>query len=326
MVASSPTFRRHAIAAACALATAGAVVLFPAGIAAAAPKPSKSELKSQLAKLNKQVDGLIEQYNAKRVELADAKKAEAKAKEKLSTAEGAYRQAEDRIGEIAGMRYQGSDVSLPTLMFGKSIGGAALLEQMAAEETAYLQGYAVARDTKKKAADEAAELTTRIRDQAEDVERRREEAGELIKEIEKRLDKLIEAGSGKRADGTWAPQLPAGSDNITPRTRQMRAELKERFTLTFPVGCYRSGGGGEHPLGRACDFMLSSGGSMPSAPQKALGDAMALWAINNGGKLGVKYVIWRQRIYTIGGSGWRSMSDRGSVTQNHYDHVHISMH
>jgi len=38
--------------------------------------------------------------------------------------------------------------------------------------------------------------------------------------------------------------------------------------------------------------------------------------------LGLKYVIWKQRINS--GSGWRGMNDRGSLTQNHYDHVHIT--
>lgn len=38
----------------------------------------------------------------------------------------------------------------------------------------------------------------------------------------------------------------------------------------------------------------------------------------------VDYVIWRQRINTRDGRGWRMMEDRGSITQNHYDHVHVS--
>jgi len=39
-------------------------------------------------------------------------------------------------------------------------------------------------------------------------------------------------------------------------------------------------------------------------------------------ELGVKYVIWKQRINL--GSGWRGMENRGSITQNHFDHVHIT--
>ena len=104
----------------------------------------------------------------------------------------------------------------------------------------------------------------------------------------------------------------------------MREQLRKNFKLPFSVGCFRSGGGGEHPLGRACDFMMSTGGSLPSAVNNALGDSIAAWTIENRNKLGVKYVIWKQRINH--GSGWSPMSNRGSVTENHYDHVHISMH
>jgi uncharacterized protein YraI len=38
----------------------------------------------------------------------------------------------------------------------------------------------------------------------------------------------------------------------------------------------------------------------------------------------VDYVIWRQRINSRDGRGWRMMEDRGSITANHYDHVHVS--
>lgn len=38
----------------------------------------------------------------------------------------------------------------------------------------------------------------------------------------------------------------------------------------------------------------------------------------------VDYVIWRQRINSRDGRGWRQMEDRGSITANHYDHVHVS--
>ena len=46
---------------------------------------------------------------------------------------------------------------------------------------------------------------------------------------------------------------------------------------------------------------------------------------------GISYIIWKQRFYapfnSIYGPAntWNPMSDRGSVTENHYDHVHVSM-
>jgi hypothetical protein len=39
-------------------------------------------------------------------------------------------------------------------------------------------------------------------------------------------------------------------------------------------------------------------------------------------------VIYRQHIWTVQRSseGWRPMSDRGSPTANHMDHVHVSVY
>ena len=72
--------------------------------------------------------------------------------------------------------------------------------------------------------------------------------------------------------------------------------------------------------------MLSSGGVLPSSAEIALGNEIAAWAIKNGGRLGVKYVIYRQRIYNLAFPGWRPMENRGGITANHFDHVHISMY
>jgi len=76
---------------------------------------------------------------------------------------------------------------------------------------------------------------------------------------------------------------------------------------------------GEHSSGRAIDFMISD---------PALGDAVAEWLRTHAAELNLYDVIWSQRIYTRerGGEGWRPMSDRGSATANHYDHVHASVY
>ena len=39
-------------------------------------------------------------------------------------------------------------------------------------------------------------------------------------------------------------------------------------------------------------------------------------------------VLYSQKIWTVQRSseGWRSFSDRGSTTANHYDHVHVSVY
>ncbi|MEV4174997.1 hypothetical protein [Nonomuraea sp. NPDC049709] len=305
------------------LIAAAAIAVLPATAASAAPKPTEAELRAQLKQLNTKVDKLIEQYNLKRVELAKAQQAAETAEAKLATAEQALTTAEQRVAEIARLRYQNADPSVPTLMLPQNAGSAALLEQLTAEQQAVVQGVAKARDDKQQASEEAAALATRIKSDTATVAEQRDEAEDVIDDIKDKLEDLVPFGTGRKSDGSWAPELPTGSDNITSRTRLMKAQVEKNFSLPFEVGCFRSGSSGEHPLGRACDFMMSTGGSMPTAVNNALGDRIAAWAIKNQDKLGVKYVIWKQRINH--GSGWSSMSDRGSVTENHFDHVHISM-
>ncbi|MEW9556362.1 coiled-coil domain-containing protein [Nonomuraea sp. NPDC050783] len=310
-----------ALPAAPARAQVAAVAPKPTALKLTAPKPTEAQLRAQLKRLNTKVDKLIEQYNLKRVELAKAQEAAGAAKERLAAADRTLATTEQRVAELARLRYQNGNPPVPGFMLDGA--SAAVLDQLTAEQQALVQNVAKARDEKKKAAAEAEALTDKIRDDAADVAEQRDEAEDVIDDIKEKLADLVPYAGGRTSNGTWAPELPAGADNITPRTRLMREQVRKNFALPFSVGCFRSGAGGEHPLGRACDFMMSTGGSMPTAANAALGDRLAAWALQNKDKLGVKYVIWKQRINS--GSGWRPMSDRGSITENHYDHVHISM-
>ena len=131
----------------------------------------------------------------------------------------------------------------------------------------------------------------------------------------------------KRLLDKFRPQSPTIGDSITPRMRGVRDEVDRRFGPFSAIGCYRPGSDGEHPLGRACDFMLSTGGVMPAASWIQKGYDIAAWAQANASRLGIMYIIYRQRIWDVrmASSGWVPMEDRGSITANHYDHVHISV-
>ena len=131
----------------------------------------------------------------------------------------------------------------------------------------------------------------------------------------------------KRLLDKFRPQSPVIGDNITARMRSVRDEVDLRFGPFGAIGCYRPGNDGEHPLGRACDFMLSTGGVMPAASWIQKGYDIAAWAQANASRLGIMYIIYRQRIWDVrmASSGWVPMEDRGSITANHYDHVHISV-
>ena len=75
---------------------------------------------------------------------------------------------------------------------------------------------------------------------------------------------------------------------------------------------------GEHASGKALDIMTSD---------VALGTAIAEFLQRNAAALNLYDIIWRQHIWTPvrASEGWRYMPDRGSVTANHYDHVHVSV-
>ena len=129
-------------------------------------------------------------------------------------------------------------------------------------------------------------------------------------------------------DGGNYPPEAIGPGGITERTAEMRAQAIEKFGAPYPVGCLRVGDPQDHGKGRACDFMTGPYGQMPNAAQEARGDALAAWAVANAKELGIHYVIWKQQIWNVerAGEGWRPMENRGSITQNHWDHVHISMY
>ena len=76
---------------------------------------------------------------------------------------------------------------------------------------------------------------------------------------------------------------------------------------------------GYHGEGRALDCMISD---------STVGWEIAKWVRAHAKELGAMEVIYRQHIWTVQRSseGWRSMSDRGSPTANHMDHVHVSVY
>lgn len=114
-----------------------------------------------------------------------------------------------------------------------------------------------------------------------------------------------------------APCARGGSveQGLQPDTIKVYRAVCAKFPEISSYGgrAPRSGSSG-HPTGRALDIMVSD---------KARGDEIAQFVIDNREKLGMTQVIWRQRIWEPG-SGWRGMSDRGSATANHFDHVHVT--
>lgn len=128
-----------------------------------------------------------------------------------------------------------------------------------------------------------------------------------------------QAASGGGISYAECPHGTSVEQGLTPdAVRVYRAVCAQFPQVTDYLGL-RSGGGA-HGEGRAVDVMVYS--------NSALGDAIAAWVRENYKALGVSEVIWAQRIWTVQRSseGWRWMEDRGSVTANHYDHVHVTVY
>lgn len=122
----------------------------------------------------------------------------------------------------------------------------------------------------------------------------------------------------------YAGLAVAKSENagLQPQTAAFKEEIANLFGITSFSG-YRPGDSGDHGKGLAIDFMVPV--------SSALGDQIAEYAVQNMVSRGINYIIWKQRFYAPYDSKygpaytWNPMPDRGSVTENHYDHVHISM-
>ena len=73
---------------------------------------------------------------------------------------------------------------------------------------------------------------------------------------------------------------------------------------------------------RAIDILVSDVYGKVPTDDNALGNEVAAFVLAHQPDHAITYVIWRQRYND--GAGWDPMEDRGSITQNHYDHVHVS--
>ena len=68
--------------------------------------------------------------------------------------------------------------------------------------------------------------------------------------------------------------------------------------------------------------LFAPGSPLAAAP---LTERIARYAAANAGRFKIDHIIFEQKIWTPYRPYWRPMEDRGSITQNHYDHVHISI-
>ncbi len=142
----------------------------------------------------------------------------------------------------------------------------------------------------------------------------------------------------RNSNGSWPKESCSISDPtpadgcITPRTNHSLNEGKAAG-FNYYVSCFRSGGDGEHPKGRACDWAAFSGGfenRSAGGANRDYGDRLAAFFVKNASALAVMYVVWFCRIWHVG-TGWRTYNSAGSncgdsPAGDHTNHVHVSIY
>jgi hypothetical protein len=134
--------------------------------------------------------------------------------------------------------------------------------------------------------------------------------------------KTSSTSGGSSGGGISAAPCPGDSameSGLTPDAIRVHRALCARYPQISSFGGRRPGDPGFHGSGQAVDCMISN---------SSVGWEIANWTRANASRLGVSEVIYYQKIWTVQRSseGWRPMSDRGSATANHYDHVHVSVY
>jgi hypothetical protein len=284
---------------------AGLLALPAPQSAEAAPSPA------ELRKLTKQAAQLNELYRGQIQSLEEIRIQAKKATDTSSDLQAELQAARAEVARIAQTAYIVGPID-GVQMFGMKaephqvLGQAANLAYMAAERAERVRSI-------QRLIDKSKEAKLAANDKVEKLKKE-------IKRLQSKRDEI------QRLLNKYGFQRPGGAEGLTPRMITVRAEIMQNFPMKYGVGCLRPGDPGEHGKGRACDFMMSRGGTMATGADAANGDALAAWLIKNGPRLGVMYIIWKQRYYDIrSGGGWDPMSDRGGVTANHYDHVHVSV-
>lgn len=334
-----PRRRRRftAVIAACAalgfLMPASGAVAAPAGApaahGAARSLPADPSAK-ELARLEKESKSLAKQYRGQIASLDDARTAARRAAKRSTALNRQLGAAMVKVRRLAVMSYTddgpmsgtlGGDNPLAMMFSGNvdsQLTDLAVLEHLArgnGQRVHELSGMAERAKAAKHTAD------SKIGDAKKLVNRLKKRRGK----VRALLAKYAPQSPTSRPDGAPQGKSPIVGDNVTPRMRTVRTIIDQKFGPFPTIGCFRAGDQ-DHGTGTACDFMENTNGQMPSAAAQNHGNKVAQYAIDHASSLGVKYIIWRQRIWDIrAGGGWEPMEDRGSITANHFDHVHISV-
>jgi hypothetical protein len=292
--------------------------------------------------LREKLNAAAQAYNDAKGRLDASRARQGELQQRLGAAERRLTELDAEVGPIAAAAYRGNRLNMSMVLLdgGSSAGmlhDAATIDYLAQRDDREIRTLAKARKdyaVQKTALDNEVKLQEQ---QLAEMDKRKRDAERALGNPG--AGTTVSAGlkasaspAPRNSDGSWPREScsvkdPTTSGCLTPRTlnalQQARAAGFNHFT-----SCYRSGGGGEHPKGRACDFSANAStfqNARATGADKAYGDRLAAWCIANSDRLGVLYVIWYKQIW-FPGLGWRAYtSGDGTPAGDHYNHVHLSL-
>lgn len=292
--------------------------------------------------LRAKLDAAARAYNDAKGRLDASHARQGELQQKLDATAQRLTQLQAEVGPIAAAAYRGSRLRVSTVLLGGAsptmLHDAATVSYLATRDDRELHALAQARKdyTEQKAA---------LDDEVKQQEQQLAEMDKQKRDAERALgnpaagtavggtQRASAAPAPRNADGSWPAEScsqddPTTSGCLTPRTLHALQEARAAG-FTHYTACFRPGGSGEHPKGRACDFSANAStfvNARATGADKAYGDQLASWFIANSDRLGVLYVIWYKQIW-FPGLGWRAYtSGDGTPAGDHYNHVHLSVH
>jgi len=221
--------------------------------------------------LTQRAEDLEESYDGELIQFTEIKERVEEAEEDLEEVEERLEASRAGVSTIASSQYKNETGLDPALnvMFSSDpeemFSDAATLSYLGQSQSEQISGLI---DTRDEAAEVAGDLQLEMEEAeelVEDLESQREDVEERIQEYEEeQVPETPGTGSIPASAQGW------GWDGATPRMAAIRDEIVMQYGAPYPVGCLRSSAD-DHGVGQACDFMMSSGGAIPSPENKALG-------------------------------------------------------
>ncbi|HEU5107922.1 MAG TPA: hypothetical protein VFT95_05140 [Micromonosporaceae bacterium] len=295
--------------------------------------------------LRQQLDAATKGFEQAKVRLANSRKRQKQLSAQLVQIEAELKVRSAVVGQLADVAYRGGRAGAVSALLDSDSPDALLdrvkaLDTVAANQNEKLRALLTTQTRAQRAkAALAREIAVQQRQVAIMAARKKQAEAALAA-----AGRNGEASNGPGGSGGGsarpAPRNPDGSfpnescrlDDpttggcITARTLHALRQAKAAGFTRF-VSCFRSGGGGDHPLGQACDFAAQRNGfgGVATGGDRTYGNNLANYFVRNADRLGVKYVIWFQEIW-LPSSGWRQYSrGNGDPASEHQNHVHLSV-